>query len=87
MITITTELKTINHYRLAYKVIRDFFPEELAKLTDDQKCELESVDDYEDYGYTVINGDTIILDVDGDVIGTEPLQDFMQHTLDYIREA
>lgn len=87
MNTTITELNTINHYRSAFNVIRDFFPEELDKLTDDQRAELDSFDDYEDFGYTVINYDTMVMDTDGHVVSIESLQDFLQHTLDYLREG
>ena len=87
MNTTITELNTINHYRSAFNVIRDFFPEELDKLTDDQRAELDSFDDYEDFGYTVINYDTMVMDTDGHVVSIESLQGFLQHTLDYLREG
>lgn len=86
MNTIYTELKSIYHFRTAFAVIDEYFPEELEKLTDDQRAELDSLDDYEDFGYTVVNGDTMIMDSDGNIIAVEPLQDFMQETLDYVRE-
>lgn len=87
MNTITAEIKTIAHHRTAYAVMLNYFMDELEKLTPEQRGELDGIDDYEDYGYTVINGDTVILDDDGTVIAAEPLQEFLQKTLAYLQQV
>ena len=87
MNTINTELKTIDRHRTAYAVMLNYFMDELEELSPEQRSELDGIDDYEDYGYTVINEETIVIDDMGTVIAVEPLQAFKDHTLKYLQQV
>ena len=87
MRTINTKLTTIAHHRTAYAVMLNYFMDELEKLSREQRSELDGVDDYEDFGYTVINGETLIMDDGGDVIAVESLQDFLKNTLEFLGQV
>ena len=84
---LNTTIRTIEHYDSVYDVYLGHFTEDMDELTEDQRDELQGVDDYEDFGYTVINDDTLILDEGGSVVEVMSLQEFFSRTMDYLKEA
>jgi len=85
--TLNATIKSIEHYSSVYDVYLNYFTDEMVDLTEDQRDELQGVDDYEDFGYTVINDDTLVLDEGGSVIEVMPLQEFFNRTMDYLKGA
>ena len=49
---------------------------------------IRGIDDFECFAYTVIDNETVIVSdsINGDIIGQQPIKDFMTETLNYIRE-
>ena len=74
-------------YMDAFTMISDLEPTFLEGLSEEQREILEHVDDYEAICYKT-NGKTVqIMDsINDDVYAKESMEDFLQHTLEYLEE-
>lgn len=55
---------------------------------DETKSWLRGIVDFETFSYFVVDNETVIVTdgLNGDVIGQQPIKDFMTDTLEYIQE-
>ena len=81
-------IKSIKHFHSAYELID--YMECIGSLgfSDDEIDYLASINDYDDFGFFLINGDTVIIsDYFGDVSGSAMSYDeFLKNTLEYVKE-
>lgn len=84
------KINNIMHYSSAW----DVFDENTTRaqweaIPEDVREALHHVDDFEPYSYVLVNTDTVYVvdSINGDVLNTESLKEFMQHTIEYITEG
>ncbi len=79
------EFKTINIYRSPADLIRDYGSE---TFSDEIMDYLDHVNDFEPLYFLVINGSDVVTvdEIGGDVISTDPLQDFIRQSVEYAKE-
>ena len=74
-------------YESAYSMLADIEPMFLAGLTEEQRSELYGVDDYESYSYQTDGATVVVSDsLNGDVLSTDTMEDFLRNTLEYLEE-
>ena len=82
------EIKSIYRFDTAWDLLQEYDGQgvDLSGQDEDILTALQCVDDYEDFGYIVINGDTVIVTDGrdgGPVIVCEPLATFADNSLKY----
>ena len=75
-------------YNCSFDMLSDYAPEYIKSLDDDARDFLAGFEDYESFGYTVINDDTVVCSdsLSGDVYNITPLDEFIKQTADYLEE-
>ena len=75
---------------ISYKNLRDLFddemPEFLENLTEDEEIGIDHALDFENYEFLVINGDTVVVIMDGSVTSIHPIHSFAEITKELINE-
>ena len=63
--------------------------DDFDKLTQEEKDCINSITDYELINYTVIDNESVIISdsLNGDVLAMDNIVDFMQKTINYIKEV
>ncbi len=81
-------IKSISAFDSAYDLIDYVECIESLGLSDDEIDYLASINDYDGFGFFLVNGDTVIIsDYFGDVSGSAMSYDeFLKNTLEYVRE-
>lgn len=81
-------IKSIKYFGSAFELIDYMECVESIGLSDDEQSYLNSLNDYEDTGFFLINGDTVIVsDWSGDVSGSAMSYDeFYKSTIEYVKE-
>jgi len=85
------DIKSIYHFGRAWDLLQEYDGDvfDLSSLDDETLETMRCVDDWESFGYTVINGETVIITDGSDggpVIGISSLEQFFSDTLAYARE-
>ena len=83
------EIKNISKmYDCAFDMLSDYAPEYIKTLDDDARDFLAGFEDYESFGYTVINDQTVVCSdsLCGDVYNIMPLPEFIKQTDEYLKE-
>lgn len=87
--TNTIKISSISSmYNCSFDMLSDYAPEYIKSLDDDARDFLAGFEDYESFGYTVIN-DCIVVCSDslsGDVYNITPLDEFIKQTAAYLEE-
>lgn len=87
--TNTITLSSISRmYNCSFDMLSDYAPEYIASLDQDAADYLAGFEDYESFGYTVINDDTVICSdsLSGDIYEIVPLPDFVKQTAAFLEE-
>lgn len=80
-------IKNIKHFSSAYELIDYVECIESLELSEDELNYLGGLCDYEDCGFFLVNGDTVITsDYFGDVDSAISYDDFLKKTIDYVKE-
>lgn len=82
------DIKSIKGFHSAYELIDYMECIDSIGLSDDELSYLASINDYDDFGFFLINGDTVIVsDCFGDVSGSAISYDeFYKSTIKYVKE-
>ena len=82
-------MKTITYYHNDVEnLVRDYAPDKYDKLDDDTKHSLSYQCDFEDFVFYVIDDETVVSTdgLNGDVIATEALEEFIEQAIKYAKE-
>lgn len=77
--------KTVETYTNTADIIREYFP---GDVSDEIIDYMEHVNDFETFGFLVINGETVVMfyTLSGYVYYTAPLDEFMQEAIEEAKE-
>lgn len=82
-------MKTITYYHNDVEnLVSDYAPDEYGKLDDETKNNLSHQCDFEDFVFYVIDNDTVVSTdgLNGDVIATDALEEFIEQAIKYAKE-
>ena len=82
-------IKSIKAFSSAHEMFEYVYGEEYqSNLSADEKDFLRDLNDYENFGYFLLNDDIVMVtDFLGDVSGTPmPIEDFLRETISYVKE-
>ena len=83
------KIKTISKmYNCSFDMLSDYASEYIKTLDADASAFLSGFEDYESFGYTVINDDTVVCSdsLCGDVYSILSLPEFIKQTDEYLKE-
>lgn len=79
--------KLVNYDSDILNIIEWYFPEKLESLSEEVKCNLQHMLDFEGLEITVINDDTVVLhETSGDAIAVDSLEDFVNYSIEQAAE-
>lgn len=75
-------------YNCSFDMLSDYAPEYIAGLDQDAADYLAGFEDYESFGYTVVNDSLVVCAeaLSGDVYEIVPLPEFVKQTAEYLEE-
>lgn len=78
----------VTYYAEQYDLLKENYPEFLEALTEDEKLDVLHMLDFEDYGFLLINYETVIVLYDEQIIEVfDSLEKFADSVKEYIEES